>query len=185
MAMDELSLSLQRPPSQFAVPPRNTGALFILALAFLSIMLVASGALFVLNHAREGQQAQFIEQNKIKEEGLRPELLNQIASLDERLKAVRTLLSNHTFASNIFRVLEADTHPDVRFGNFSFVASALKVDVTGEAASYRALARQIAIFEQDPQIRSVEFGGLSTTGEGLVGFKLSLIFQPTFLHLRQ
>mgnify|MGYP001602555926 FL=1 len=57
--------------------------------------------------------------------------------------------------------------------------------MTGEAASYRALAAQIGIFERDPQIEKTEFGGLSATSGGLVGFKLSLTVKPALLHLRQ
>lgn len=145
----------------------------------------ASGVLVILNRSRETQKVQFIAQNKTKEESLRPELLNQIAILEARLTGARTLLGGHTFASNVFRVLEADTHPQVRFSNFAFARGGLKVDMTGEAANYRVLARQIGLFEQDPQIQKVEFGGLAGTAAGLVGFKLSLTFRETLLHLRQ
>lgn len=148
------------------------------------MVLAATIGLVVLNHSRESQKAQFIAQNKIKEESLRPELLDQIASLETRLENARALLTNHPFASNVLRVLEQDTHPQVRFSNFSFARDGLKADMSGEAASYRVLARQIGIFEQDPQIQKVDFGGLSTTGEGLVGFKLTLVFRPSLLQLR-
>lgn len=158
---------------------------FFLSIAVFAVVITGIGGLLVLNRAREQQRDEFIAQNKIKEESVRPELLQQISLLDRRLKGIRTLMGEHLFASNVFRVIEQDTHPKVRFLNFTFAADGLKLDMTGEAASYRALARQISIFERDAQIERTEFGGLSATGEGLVGFKLSLTFKPGLLHLRQ
>ncbi|MFY9462926.1 MAG: hypothetical protein WAP52_01935 [Candidatus Sungiibacteriota bacterium] len=159
-------------------------SLSAIGIGLFAAVLTATIGLGVLNQSREQQKAQFIEQNKIKEESLRPELLNQIVSLETRLKNARALLTNHPFVSNVFRVLEQDTHPQVRFSNFSFGKDGLKVDLSGEAASYRVLARQIGIFEKNPQIQKVDFGGLSTTSEGLVGFKLTLVFSPSLLQLR-
>lgn len=159
-------------------------SLSAIGIGLFVVVLAATIGIAVLNQSRESQKAQFIAQNKIKEESLRPELLDQIASLEIRLKNARVLLTNHPFASNVLRVLEQDAHPQVRFSNFSFGRDGLKADMSGEAASYRVLARQIGIFEQDPQIQKVDFGGLSTTGEGLVGFKLSLVFRPSLLQLR-
>ncbi len=159
-------------------------SLSAIGIGLFAAVLMTTIGLAVLNQSRAGAKAQFIEQNKIKEESLRPELLDQIASLETRLKNARALLANHPFASNVLRVLEQDTHPQVRFSNFSFGKDGLKADLSGEAASYRVLARQIGIFEQDPQIQKVDFGGLSTTGGGLVGFKLTLVFRPSLLQLR-
>ena len=159
-------------------------SLSAISIGFFVVVLAATAGIAVLNQRREAQKTQFIDQNKIKEESVWPELLMQIASLETRLKNARALLTNHPFASNVFRVLEQDTHPQVRFSNFSFGRDGLKADMSGEAASYRVLARQIGIFEQDPQIQKVDFGGLSTTGEGLVGFKLTLVLQASLLQLR-
>lgn len=179
--------SLQQQSSFASRLPLGLSGIFsfsAIGIGLFAAVLTATAALAVLNQGRESQKAQFIEQNKIKEERLRPELLDQIASLEQRLKNARALLASHPFASNVFSALERDTHPQVRFSNFSFGKDGLKADLSGEAASYRVLARQIGIFEQDPQIQKVDFGGLYTTGEGLVGFKLTLVFRPSLLQLR-
>ena len=149
------------------------------------IVLAAIGGLFVLNGQMESQREELIKQNKIKEESLRPELLEQIITLEDRLKGIRTLLARHPYASNVYRILEADTHPQVKFTSFSFSADTLKVEMGGETVSYRVLARQITFFERDPQIEDVQFGGLSVAGPGVVAFRLTLTFKPTFLHIRQ
>lgn len=163
----------------------GTSLFFFISIGALVTAAVAAGGLTVLNGAQESRREEFIAQNKIKEENVRPELLQQVALLDKRLKSVGALIGSHTFASNIFSVIEKNTHPQVRFQNFTFAADSLKLDMSGEAASYRALANQIGLFEREAQIERTEFGGLSTTGEGLVGFKLTLTFKPALLHLRQ
>ena len=178
-------LSLKTSSFVSRLPRGGSLSFSAISIALFIAVLGATGGLVILNRGRENQKTQFIAQNKIKEESLRPELLNQIVSLEDRLTGARELLSNHTFVSNVFRVLEADTHPYVQFSNFSFARDSLKVDMAGEAANYRVLARQIGLFEQDPQIQKVEFGGLSSTGTGLIGFRLTLTFRGALLHLRQ
>lgn len=179
-------LSSQRPAAFSRLSQgRGMSLFFFAAIAAFVAVLSLTGGVIVLTLARESEREEFIAQNKIKEESLRPELLAQISLLDRRLKAARTLIGDHVFASNIFAVIEKNTHPQVRFLNFTFSADSAKLDMSGEAASYRALANQIGLFERDPQIEKTEFGGLSATGEGLVGFKLSLTFKPGLLHLRQ
>ena len=158
---------------------------FFVSATALALVVAGIGGLFVLNRSQEAQRDEFIAQNKIKEENVRPELLQQVVLLDKRLNGVRTLIGEHIFASNVFSVIEKNTHPQVRFLNFTFSADGLKLDMSGEAASYGTLSRQIALFEREPQIERTEFGGLSATSEGLVGFKLTLLFKPSLLHLRQ
>ena len=183
--MADFSLTPSRDSFGSRLPVAGVFSAFVAGMMALVVAGLVFGGLIILNKSRETQKQELISQNKIKEESMRPELLASILSLDKRLKAARSALSVHTFASNVFQLLEADTHPQVGFSNFSFAADSLKADMSGEAASYRVLARQISIFEQDPQIERVEFGGLSATGEGLVGFKLSVTFKPTLLRLRQ
>lgn len=97
---------------------------------------------------------------------------------------MRTLLARHVFPSNVFKLLEADTHPQVRFANFNFVADSRKLEMTGETTSYALLARQISLLERDPQVEEVQFGGLAFGPSNLLGFKLTIIFKQSLLQLR-
>lgn len=179
-------LSSHRPSALSRLSQTRGASLFFFSAAgALTMVLAAVGGIIALRRVQELRQDEFIAQNKIKEESVRPELLQQIGLLDARLKGARALLDEHLLASNVFGVIEKNTHPQVRFLNFTFSADSGKLDMSGEAASYRALSRQIALFEGDPQVERAEFGGLSTTGEGLVGFKISLSFKPSLLRLRQ
>ena len=116
------------------------GSLLIFILALVSV-----GGLIVLNKSKMSERGQLDAQNQAKLESVRPELLDTVSVLDKRLKNLRILLGAHVFTSNIFKVIEQDTHPQVKFSNFNFTADSRKVDMSGEAASYSVLARQIGI----------------------------------------
>lgn len=163
---------------------RGGSLFFYISLGIFVAVLVSLGGLIVLNRGNLNARDGLVHQNQLKEESLRPELLQQVVVLDTRLKNVRTLLGSHPFVSNVFSVLEHATHPQVRFLNFNFTGDSRKVDMSGEAASYRALSRQIGILERDPQVESVEFGGLSANQEKFVSFRISVIFKPTLLSIR-
>lgn len=177
--------SLFREPRASRLPLGMVFSPVILGAVLLLAVGVLSGGLVIVNRGREGRRSELVEQNAIKEGSVRPELVASIVSLDSGIKSAREALGRHTFSSNVFQVLETATHPQVRFTNFSFAADSLKAEMAGEAASYSVLARQVSFFEQNPFVSRVDFGGLSSTGEGLIGFKVSLTFKPALLRLRQ
>lgn len=158
--------------------------LFYSSLLIFFLILASYGGLAILNPSQQKTKEKSIEEIKLKQENLRPELLNEIFLLDERLKNMRMLLSRHTFVSNVFRLIESDSHPLVHFINFSLITDSRKLEVTGETANYTTLSKQIGILERDPQIEKVEFGGLSFTAANLLGFKLTIILKPGVLQFR-
>ena len=181
--MAEFLLKQESPLDRFDLE-RGGSIFFYVSLGLFFAVLVSLAGLIVLNRAKLNARDELVRQNQSKEESLRPESLQQVVALDTRQKNIHTLFGNHTFASNVFQVIERNAHPQVRFLNFNFSADSRKVDMSGEAASYRALSRQIGIFERDPQVESVEFGGLSASQERFVSFRTSIIFKPTLLGVR-
>lgn len=157
--------------------------LFYISLGLFFVIGAGLGGLFLLNKAQKEARETLVEEVDQKQSNLRTDLLDQIFLLEQRLKNLRTLLSEHVFSSNAIALIEQDTLPQARFFNFNFDAVARKLDMTGEAINYAMVARQIGIFERDPQVESVEFGGLSIGGNNLAGFKISIIFKRNFLHL--
>mgnify|MGYP001592813218 FL=1 len=161
------------------------GSLFFSGSLILFILTLAGlGGLILLNKTTADQRDRIAAQNREKEESVRPEELESVANLDRRLKNLRVLLDNHAFASNVFAVIEQNTHPEARFTTFNFSAESRKLDMSGETTSYSALSRQIAMFERAAQIERVEFGGLSAAEGKFVSFKISIIFKPTLLSIR-
>lgn len=163
---------------------RGGSLFFAVSFTVFILTLVGLGGLILLNRAKITERGRIADQNRAKEESLRPEDLESVAVLDRRLKNLRALVDNHTFASNVFKVIEQNTHPQARFTTFNFMAESRKLDMSGETTSYSALSRQIAMFERASQIDRVEFGGLSTSEGRFVGFKLSIIFKPTLLSIK-
>lgn len=158
---------------------------FYISLAAFLITLAILGGMIFLNNTEKNTRDALQEEIKQKEANLHTGILQEIFTLEQRLINLQTVLTNHTFTSNILRMLEADTHPLVRFLGFSFSDNSRKIDMGGETTSYAVLARQIAQFEADPQIEQVEFGGLSfSSANNLLGFKLTLTFKQSLLQLR-
>lgn len=163
---------------------RGGSFLFYISLAIFLFVAAGAGGLTLLNRAQKDALQVLTAEVEDKEVGLRSDLVNQIFLIDQRLKNLRTLLSGHTSTANVFSILEKNTLPQVRFVNFSFDTSSRKLDMSGEAASYSTIAKQIGVFERDPNIERVEFGGLSLGGNNIAGFKVSLIFKRSFLGFR-
>ena len=158
--------------------------LFYASLLILFLTAAGYGGVVLLNSNQQQTKTRLIEEIKLKEEGLRSELLNEIFLLDERLRKMSTLLNRHLFTSNLFKLIEADVHPQVRFTSFNLTANSRKIDMSGEAANYTALAKQIALFERNAQIEKVEFGGLSFGSNNFINFKMTIIFRSGILTIR-
>lgn len=150
----------------------------------LFLFFVASalfGGVLLLNRAQHAAHTELQEQVRLKEQQLKPELLQSIFLLEDRLKSMRAHITRHIFTSHIIRLLEETTHPQVRFSSLVFAPESRKIDLSGETANYASLARQIHFFEQHPQIEKVEFGGLSVGDNNLLRFRASLIVKPALL----
>lgn len=163
----------------------SSGPLFLYASLLLFFLTLASyGGLAILNSGQKKALADLNEQIQLKEQELRPELLNQIFLLDTKIRSLRSLLTTHKFLSNVFRLLENDTHSKVRFTSFNLTADGRKLDMGGETANFTTLSQQISLLEKDPQVETVEFGGLSVGAANLLGFKLTLVFKEALLYIR-
>lgn len=162
--------------------PETIGSFFLfIGILLFFVVSAAYGGLVILARTQQNTTQALKDEIAQKEADIRPELITQIIILEKRLSAMRDLLAAHTAASNVFRMVEADTHPKVRFNNFNFTAAGRKIDMSGLAASYTTVAQQVGIFEREPQIERVEFGGLNTAKDGVVSFRVSLIVRPSVL----
>lgn len=175
---------LLKKETRFEPLAQGGSILFYLSLALFFFALAGYGGLFLLNRAQREAKQNLVEEARLKEGNLRSDLVNQIFLLDQRLRNLRGLLTSHIFSSNVFKLLEQDTLPQVHFLSFNFNATLRNLDMTGEAVNYATLARQIGIFERDPYIEHVEFGGLSAGANNLAGFKITITLRPNLLQIR-
>ena len=154
------------------------------ALAVFIVVVAGYGGLFLVSRAQTQTRQQLIEQIKTKQEDLRPRVLDEIFSFDERLKRIGAALSQHPIPSVIFTFLEETSHPRARFSNVNFSQDTMRLTMTGETESYATLARQIAFFESDINVTRLEFGGLTRNQDGSVRFTVTIAFTLSFLHHR-
>lgn len=152
--------------------------------ALLLISAAAYGGLYYLNNAQSVSRDTLAEQITLKEEDLQPKVIDQIVALASRLQNAQQVLSAHPFTQNVFSLLERDTHPNARFSNFSYDPQTNTVQAAGEAGDYGVIARQIAFFEGDPHVDSVEFGGLNIDDKGNVRFTMALKLTPALAYTR-
>lgn len=180
---DDLISKRQLPPrTQFIT--QSSALLFNMAVILFLLFLAVWGGLYLFRRSLESNAANWREQISALEQELRPDLLNQLIALSNSLSATRDILANHFFSSNTLALLERDTHPQVAFTSFQYAADGRKIDLAAKAGSYRVVAEQVTIMEADPQVESVNFGGLKLDEKGLVDFKLSIVFKPSLLRLR-
>ncbi|MDO8500181.1 MAG: hypothetical protein Q7S66_06045 [bacterium] len=180
---DEL-ISKRPYPQRTQFAPPAGAPLFSVAIILFLIFLLVWGGLYFYKRSLDANAENWRSQISSLENELRPDLLNQLIGLSNRLAATREILSRHTFSSNTLALLERDTHPQVSFTSFQYSEEGRKIELSAKAASYRVVADQVMAFEADPQVESVGFGGLQLDDKGLVGFKLSIIFKPSLTKLR-
>ena len=152
-------------------------ALFV-GLFFFIISIAGYAGLYYLNKSQEETQAQLIEQVQQKEDDLRPKLLDEIYSLQKKIKTISGILSLHPFVANTFALIERNTHPRVSFASYSFSPKDRKISLKGEADDYGVIARQIVFLEGDKQIDKVEFGGLALKDDRRVTFTMTIYVMP-------
>lgn len=156
------------------------GAFALFAGLFFFVISIAGYAgLYYLNKSQDATQEQLIQQIGQKEDDLRPKLLDEIFSLQKKIKSISTVLSSHPFSGNTLGLIERDTHPRISFDSYSFSPKDRKIILKGEADSYTVIAQQIAFFEGDQQIDKVEFGGLALKDNHRVTFNMTIYVMPT------
>ena len=158
------------------------GAVALFAGLFFFIISIAGYAgLYYLNKSQEDTQQQLNEQIQQQEDDLRPKILDEIFSLQKKIKTISGILSSHSFAGNTFSLIERNTHPRVKFDSYSFSPKDRKISLKGEAGDYGVIARQIAFLEGDQHIDKVEFGGLALKENRRVTFTMTIFVLPTLI----
>ena len=103
--------------------------------------------------------------------------------LYSQLSNIQNLLNSHTASSKIFDLLEKNTQPQVYYLSLSFSLAGKNIQLDGSAPSYGALAQQIEIFKQIPEIEKVSLGDSAVIEDGTIRFSLRLTFKPGLVSL--
>jgi len=102
---------------------------------------------------------------------------SQVGNIDK-------ILDNHIITSNLFLILEANTHKQVVYRNMEVSTVDNKVTLSGTAASYDVLVSQLAIYESVQEVKKVVLSNSQRDG-GAVNFSVTLTFDETLFDLKE
>jgi len=92
------------------------------------------------------------------------------------------IFANHQRASNFFKFLEENCHPNVWFGKLELNTQDDQATLSGEAAGFETLGQQIVIFQNQKLIKNVELSDFAVGTNGRVNFTLSLSLDPAIFN---
>lgn len=106
------------------------------------------------------------------------ELEKQVAVYQRKIDNFATLLTNHKIPTNVLRLFEEITLPNVWFNTFSLSSQAASIQLAGEAESTTALTRQVSIFDGSVFIKEIIGLSSETAETGRIKFSLTLAINP-------
>lgn len=108
-----------------------------------------------------------------------------ILAWDQKIKDYNILFNSHIAASNVFNLLEKDTHPNVLWGSIDFTTADLSktdaVKLNGTADNFSVLQQQIFILNGEGFIKKVNLTAVSINKEGKIDFNLQLALDTGIL----
>ena len=94
-----------------------------------------------------------------------------------QINNMQEILDDHVVISNMFPVLEANTHERVVYTNMNVVVVERKIIIEGIAESFDVLVSQLTIYENTSQIQRTVLESADRAGS-IVNFKVSLTVVP-------
>lgn len=164
----------QRLPSFRAGIKERKWSLILSLLILALVILIWLGLFFYKNSLDKNisHLKQQIESLKSKEN---KEMEVKIIDLEKNLKIVKSLLAQHIYSSSVFNWLGKLTLAQVQWKSFDLKTKTGQVSLKGKAAAYNILAKQILIFEEERQVKSVKSSGIALDQLGGIGFNMELI----------
>ena len=111
------------------------------------------------------------------------EAIGELTSLNSRIMATKTLVSNHQVMTPLFEFLEDSTLASVRFTDFNYSVekNVLELNLSGEARGYSALALQSQVFNSSRYFTNSVFSDLKLNERGGVEFTFKTKVNPELL----
>ena len=108
------------------------------------------------------------------------EVEREILNLQKRMTALKGLISSHAYWSDVFKIIEEQTIPEVQFEGFQGDLTG-EVNLEGRGDSYTSIAKQLVSFLSSDEIEDVDLSDVSLTTEGGIQFGMSLDFKKEAL----
>jgi hypothetical protein len=158
----------------------------------ISLLVFSVGCYFVLNHLlnKAEQELTFLEAGLAEMVTLEKRTRErEVLILESKINNFAVLTSRHLEVSDVFKLFEEYSHPQVWFVKINLSADKKQVQVFGEAQSFEALGQQIFIFEDNDLFETTRLEDVSINRQGRIDFSLSVsfknqVFQPKFLETK-
>jgi len=106
------------------------------------------------------------------------ELERKVFEYQKKINDFSTLLAAHKIPSNLFKLIEESTLPNVWLSLFILNTKGPQLRLTGEAEDVLVLARQISVFKESKFVKDIEFLSLNLEEEGRIKFNLTIFLNP-------
>ena len=182
----------KKPMVEERITPTTSSTSFfkIIAIFVFFTVLVASGGLYFY----KGMLAKNIESMKVSldksKNNFEPGQIVRLKTLDRRLNAASTILGRHISISPIFKTLQDNTMKSIRYTKFDYQIGteknpSIKINMSGQALDYNAVAVQSDLFKKDKNIIDPVFSNLSVDDKNNTTFDLSFFVDPAFVNYKQ
>lgn len=156
--------------------------LFTLSIILLIVIILTCFGLwgYKINLNKEiGNLAQKLEEL---ESQRNPELETNFTELKEKVESFKSILAKRVYFLNTLKMLEELTLTQVHYVDFGADLKEVTISLGIQAISYNILAKQIAVFEDDPRIKEVDFSKVGLEKSGWVSSELDIKLNPSFLY---
>ncbi len=109
-------------------------------------------------------------------------LESKLVNLKKGIENFKKLINKHIYFSNILRMFEELTLPQVAISGLSIDLSENSVSLRIDSVNYETLAKQIVTFEEDVRIKELDTSGVNMDSAGSVGSSLGIKLEPDFLY---
>lgn len=107
--------------------------------------------------------------------------IKKVIKTDRKLDLLNQLLNSHIYFSQFFKFLEDNTLSKIYFNKFSASLAGQTVSLSGKAASYSELAKQIKTFSEQKEINKVDVSDITLLPDGRVSFSMNFNFDKSLL----
>lgn len=160
----------------FQAPKIEFSSLAKIGLALIVLVVAIIGGLYFWKYSLAKQVESFNGELQKLTSQRNMTLESRLNNLNSILEVFKNVLDQHRYWSLVFKMLEEKTLNTVTFKHFDGDETNGFISLLGTAPSYGALAQQIKIFEDSPNVISVLASDIGISEEGKVKFSLKLNF---------
>lgn len=176
-----LPTSFVPPPASSSVSAYRSNALSFFAYAILGIVFVLAIGVFLYGRLLASELSSKGASLHEAELAIDPATVGSFVRLRDRLASGEKLLDEHIAFSGFFTSLEKLLPTTVRFSSLHLsvdTAGVSRVEGTGSAKSFNALAAASTAFAEDGRIKDAIFSNITINGDSSVSFVLSAALDP-------